>query len=370
MLSINNKYQKSNIRHWLILRLIDKLSLKNIIKLVNYFGGAENVLLQDANILTQVVGRVLANQIKNSVFLLEKVEQELKWQDKDKKQYIISIDDDIYPQTLRSINNPPIILYVCGNISLLKNYLFSVIGTKQPTKLGSQNAFVFSKDLANNGFTVVSGLSQGIERSAHLGALFAVKKTIAILSCGIDVIHPKDNTDLYSKIIQNNGLIISEFPLGTRPLAINTARKNYLIAGISLGCLLVESSYSSNALVIANEAINMDKEVTAIPGAINNPMSKGCHQLIKNGAKLVENIYDILDEFKYLQEKYVDNTDDLVLKSMGFEPITINEIVTKLNGEHIDLYARMLELELNGDIINCGNGQYRRVLKINVGNKI
>lgn len=367
MLIVNDKYQKSDLRYWLILRLIDKLSLKNIIKLVNYFGGAENVLLQDTNVLAHIVGKGLANQIKNYDCLLERVEEELKWQDKEKNQYIISIDDDVYPQTLRSINNPPIILYVYGNIGLLKNYLFTVIGTKQPTKLGAQNAFVFARDLANNGFTVVSGLSQGIERSAHLGALFAIKKTIAILGSGIDVIHPKDNVDLYSKIIQNNGLIISEFPLGTRPLAVNIARKNYLIAGISLGCLLVESSYSSNSLAIASEAINMDKEVTAIPGAINNPMSKGCHQLIKNGAKLVENIYDILDEFKYIKEKYIDNTDDLVLKSMGFEPIAVQEIINKLNGECKDLYARMLELELSGDIISCGDGQYRRVLKINLG---
>lgn len=251
-------------------------------------------------------------EIKNSQFTnfsfltLKEIQQIIKIRDSrlfsdeleaiaENKFKVIDIFDDSYPYLLKQISSPPLLLYLKGNVELLKNYSLAIVGTRAPSEYGKRVAFSFSAQLADFGFTVVSGLARGIDTEAHKGAIRKSASTIAVLGSGLNKIYPLQNKALAKHICQE-GLLISEYPINTPPLAKNFPQRNRIISGLSQGVLVVEAAARSGALITANFALSQNREVFAVPGNISQSQSKGPHSLIKEGARLIDSVEDILDE--------------------------------------------------------------------------
>ncbi len=368
---MRNIHDKSNnLKLWLQLISIKKLGNGSILKLLHAFGSIGNIFLQNTQNLATIIHIELAKDITNHIFIDHQIENTLQWLSQDVNNYIITIDKPEYPKSLLNIHNPPVILYAKGNIRLLELSKFAIVGTRHPTMQGIENAKYFAHHLAKAGINVVSGMAYGIDRFAHLGAITQIGSTIGVLGTGIDVNYPSSNLDVYHKIIAN-GLLLSEFPLGTQPLANHFPRRNRIIVGLALGCLVVESALDGGSMISANLALDLGLEVMAIPGSIHNPVAKGCHKLIKAGAKLVENIQDIFDELQItninIKPNHNINTerhnvkDNKLLAIIDHNPINIDMICANLKVDFADICADLLDCELNGHIINLGNGYYQKV---------
>lgn len=212
----------------------------------------------------------------------------------------IYINSDNYPERLRNIYDPPKKLYVLGNFKILKEKAIAIVGSRKATEYGKKVAFQISQELTKENINIVSGLAIGIDTYAHLGAISIQNQagTIAVLGSGIDVIYPKENTELARKIIQTGGCIVSEYPLGTKPNKINFPQRNRIISGLSDGVVVVEASEKSGSLITAEFGIEQGKEIFAVPGNIDNPLSKGTNQLIVDGAKMVLSSKEILEEIR------------------------------------------------------------------------
>lgn len=207
---------------------------------------------------------------------------------------IIDIFDKQYPQLLKEIDDPPVVLYIKGNPEVLSNYSLAIVGTRHPTHYGVSLAEKFSAELAKLGLTIISGLAKGIDTAAHKGTL-KCGVPAAVLGSGIMNIYPRENAELAKKIIEK-GALISEFPMKTKPLKENFPRRNRIVSGISRGVLVIEAAERSGALITARMALEQNREVFAVPGKIDSPVSKGTHKLIKQGAKLIDSVEDILEE--------------------------------------------------------------------------
>lgn len=350
---------------WLQLFHTPQLGPKTANLLLNHFGSIEKIFEQNITILSQFIKPMIAKQLLEMNHI-ESINKSITWLDQDSKNYILCYDDPLYPDILKQIVDPPILLFAKGNLELLNNQKFAIVGTRHPTDQGYQNAYNFANDLANNHLTIVSGLAAGIDKAAHLGALKGTSSTIGVIGTGIDLIYPKANQQLYYDIVNNNGLILSEFPLGMQALAQNFPRRNRIVAGLSIGLLVTESNIDGGSMITANMALEMGREVMAIPGSIHNPMTKGCHKLIKSGAKLVENTNDILEDLPIKSVKLAYNptrSSNPILDIFGYDPITIDELVIKTKYSFGDLCALILELELEQEIVNCGGGRYQRIFK-------
>ena len=356
----------NKLHSWLTLALTPKVGPKTVKKLLNHFQTADNILAQDSATLGQFVGTAIAKLITSNA--AEKaLDDTYKWLELDKINNIITLGDELYPNELSEIVDPPVILFAKGNLSLLKNRKFGIIGTRHPTEQGILNASSFAKHLANLNLTIVSGMAEGIDKHAHLGGLDGTGSTIGVIGTGIDRIYPSSNKDLFHNVA-GRGLLLSEFPLGTQPFAGNFPRRNRIVAGLSSGCLVVESSIDGGSMITANMALEMGREVMAIPGSIHNPVARGCHKLIKTGAKLVETTNDIIEELQLepitSNQLALDNTiNDPILQVMGYDTINIDHICNKLNVSFAEICANLLALELDGYITNCGNGKYQRIFR-------
>lgn len=233
------------------------------------------------------------------------VELDLQWQCQ-KNCYILTLLDVNYPKLLKEIANPPPLLFVQGNIDILQTRQIALVGSRNPSRIGVEVAYNFAKHFTELGFTITSGLAIGIDTASHKGALIS-GKTIAVLACGLDQMYPASNKKLAAEIIEKQGALISEFPVGIGPKAGNFPSRNRIISGLSLGVLVVEAAASSGALITAEIAAEQGREVFAIPGSIYNAKAKGCHKLIKQGAKLVDSVDDILEELNLLLSKPLSN---------------------------------------------------------------
>ncbi len=209
--------------------------------------------------------------------------------------HIVTLADPDYPKALLEIADPPPLLYAKGNIALLNKLSIAIVGSRNASVQGEKNAEAFAQGLAVHGLCIVSGLALGIDGAAHRGALKAKGDTIAVVGTGLDMVYPAQHRDLAHQIA-SSGLIISEFPLGTLSKPQNFPRRNRLISGLSLGCLVVEANLKSGSQITARLSAEQGREVFAIPGSIHSPLAKGCHQLIKQGAKLVDSLQDIVEE--------------------------------------------------------------------------
>jgi DNA processing protein len=308
---------------------------------------------------------------------------ELKWLAAP-RHYLLPFADTRYPKLLRSQPDCPVALYVAGHIDALCNPQLAVVGSRNPSPQGCDTAFDFAEYLAERGLAITSGLAQGIDAAAHRGALAAQGITLAVLGNGIDVIYPRSNASL-SEAVEQQGALISEFPVGTPPLRSNFPQRNRIIAGLSLGTLVVEAARRSGSLITARSANDRGREVFAVPGSLQNPLSRGCHELIKQGAKLTETPDDILRDLNFSaffaeDSRAVDGTSEresdpagmdkehkILLDALGFDPVDLDMLIVRTGFKPEAVSSMMLILELEGHVQAAPGGRYSRVVNRRAG---
>lgn len=353
----------AELASWLALCQIPGLGNENLRRLLQAFGSPSVVLSTPSATLKQIVRPAIANAIANHSgddFLTPIA----AWLG-DPLNHIITLGDADYPQALLNIPDPPLLLYAKGRLDLLNHSSVAVVGSRNATTQGLRNAEAFSQAVSEADLCIVSGMAHGIDTAAHLGGLRGSGSSIAVVGTGLDKVYPSANRELAHQLAQQ-GVLISEFPLGTPPLAPNFPRRNRIISGLSLGCLVVEASLQSGSLITARMALDQGREVFAIPGSIHSPQSKGCHSLIKQGAKLVENPHDILDELGWYASvpKPVPAKQEVhfIFAHLGFDPIDIDGL-SQRSGLTIEaLSAILLQLELDGQISTLPGGMYQRIV--------
>ena len=283
---------------WLVLNQMPGLDSQSLRLLLTTFGPPDQIFATPTYALQQVVGSAIAAIIVRGWSEEELVPIEA-WL-VDPNNHIVTLSDPDYPQALLSAFDPPMLLYVKGRRELLNRPALAVVGSRNATSQGLGNAEAFARAASAAGLCIVSGMAQGIDAAAHSGGLRERGSSIGVVGTGLDKIYPAVNRKLAHQLAQE-GALISEFPLGTPPLAENLSCRNRLISGLSLGCLVVEASLRSGALIAARMALESGRDVFAIPGSIHTPQAKGCHRLIKQGAKLVECAQDIFEELEGLE---------------------------------------------------------------------
>jgi DNA processing protein len=298
------------------------------------------------------------------------VESDLAWSGKP-DQHIITLEDPSYPEQLKQIADPPPVLFVRGNPDLLSRPQIAIVGSRNPSTLGRETAFQFAKALSMHGFMICSGLALGIDAAGHEGALQGHGLTVAITGTGPDRIYPATNKKLAMQIIEQ-GAIVTELPPGTPAKAHHFPRRNRIISGLCRGLLVVEAAKESGSLITARLALEQNREVFAIPGSIHNPLARGCNALIREGAKLVETVQDILEELnQYYQldmnyaptheQSMLDLEQQTLLNLVMYDPTSIDDLVEK-TGKSVEMIASMLLiLELNGYISAVAGGCYTRI---------
>ena len=278
---------------WLSLSQIEGLGCQTFCQLLKTFGSPSEIYRKKFKELRVMVSEKIALEIGLGVDQAD-LQDTLNWLAKA-NNHIVTLADPDYPKALLEIADPPPLLYAKGNIALLNKLSIAIVGSRNASVQGEKNAEAFAQGLAEHGLCIVSGLALGIDGAAHRGALKAKGDTIAVVGTGLDMVYPAQHRDLAHQIA-SSGLIISEFPLGTLSKPQNFPRRNRLISGLSLGCLVVEANLKSGSQITARLSAEQGREVFAIPGSIHSPLAKGCHQLIKQGAKLVDSLQDIVEE--------------------------------------------------------------------------
>jgi len=281
---------------------------------------------------------------------------------------VVTLGDPRYPAMLLATADPPLLLYTQGRVELLTTQAIAVVGSRNPTHQGSDNARAFANHLSDGRLTVVSGMALGIDAAAHAGGLAGSASTIAVVGTGLDRVYPRRNLALAHRIAAH-GLIISEYALGTPPLAPNFPLRNRLIAGLARGTLVVEAALQSGSLITARLANEAGRDVFAIPGSIHSPQSRGCHALIKQGAKLVETAQDILEELRLADPVPHANAvagapalADPLIAALGFDPVTLDALVARTGFSPAALNVRLLELELDGHVARLPGQLFQRVV--------
>jgi len=348
---------------WLRLGLIPGLGPAAFRELLSAFGSPEQAIGAAGSALSRVVGDELAAAVQRGpqAELLETTRQWLALPG----NRLLTLADSEYPSRLLQIDQPPPLLYAKGRIELLAAQALAIVGSRNATPGGAANAEAFARELSDAGFAIVSGLALGIDAAAHRGGLNGASSSIAIVGTGLDIVYPGRNQSLAHELAMQ-GLLLSEFPLGTKPLAGNFPRRNRLISGLSRGVLVVEAAPQSGSLITARYALEQGREVFAIPGSIHSPLSKGCHQLIKQGAKLVETAQDILEELGAVAAPARDSEpaaahDSPSLAALGHDPIDIDTFCTRSGLTAEKASAMLLSLELDGRIARLPGGKFQRI---------
>jgi DNA processing protein len=300
------------------------------------------------------------------------IDADLAWAERDGNR-ILSLASPEYPARLREIPDPPPLLFVHGDAGCLDTLQLAIVGSRNPTPGGRDTARAFAEHLAGAGLTITSGLALGIDTACHEGALAAGGRTLAVMGTGLDRVYPARNRGLAHAIAAAGGVLVTEFPLGTPPQPENFPRRNRIISGLSLGTLVVEAALRSGSLTTARHAVEQGREVFAIPGSIHNPLTRGCHALIRQGAKLVETAQDILEELPY---EAVDQSSDRpesgtesgalsvehaqLLDYMGFDDISVDQLAARSGLTAAAVSSMLLILELEGRVISRAGGRYVR----------
>jgi DNA processing protein len=296
------------------------------------------------------------------------------------RHHVVPFTDLRYPALLRGAERHPTALYVVGNVGALNDPQLAIVGSRNPTPQGRETAHDLAEYLAGRGLVITSGLASGVDSAAHRGALTAQGVTLAVLGSGVDVIYPRSNRSL-SVQIQQQGALVSGFPLGTPPRRENFPQRNGIIAGLSLGTLVVEAARRSGSLITARQAVCCGREVFAIPGSIYSPLSRGCHELIRQGAKLTETAHDILSELNFSaffanqaaasqgperevpRETGMDKDHKILLDALGFDPADLDVLVVRTGFKPEAVSSMMLILELEGHVQAAPGGRYSRVVR-------
>lgn len=359
---------------WVRLNLTHGVGPANALMLLREFGQPEQIFHASHADVAQVVGNALATRLLGPDDETDNaVQAALDWA-AQANNHLLTLADPVYPQRLLQISDPPPMIYVSGNVGALSLPGIGIVGSRHATRGGIGNAQSFAHALALNGLAINSGLARGIDSAAHQGALDASGFTVAVMGTGIDRVYPAVNRELAHAIVKNNGAIITEFPIGSAALRGNFPRRNRLIAGLSSGVLVVEAARDSGSLITARLATECNREVFAIPGSIHSPVSRGCHQLIRQGAKLVESVDDVLAELhpgllsaspsQLAKKAPVPNPQDQqLLDQIGYDAVSLDALLTDsaIPADAAKLAGQLLELELGGQIERLPDGRIRRL---------
>ncbi len=371
-----------SLKHWLTLRHTAGVGPSTFHALLDAFGSIEATLAANASQLSQAgiksnVITALTNRERPDI------QADLDWF-AQADHHIITLQDDRYPAQLKNLSDAPPLLYVRGDTDYLNRPQLAIVGTRNPTASGRNTAKEFAHHLADAGITITSGLASGIDGASHEGALLGLAGTIAVVAHGLDIVYPAQHQQL-AQSISKHGAVVSEMPIGSQPTRGSFPRRNRLISALALGTLVVEAAQKSGSLITARYALEQNREVFAIPGSIHNPMARGCHQLIRQGAKLVESVNDILEDLsinlsqtsRYPQKprtdtqkkpakkphdlhKTLDPDHQKLLKCLAYEPASIDELVSQSGFTAAEVASMLLILELD-DIIACQDGRYTRI---------
>lgn len=335
-------------------------------------GMPEQIYAQGSATLARHVPQDVARQLRAPLSdeAAALIEQTLQWAEQP-GHHILTLADPAYPQQLLTIADPPILLYVNGDPACLLRPAMAVVGARNATPGGQDNARAFARHLAGQGWCIVSGLALGIDAAAHEGALLAGAQgagTVAVMGTGIDRIYPAAHRDLAHRIVQH-GALVSELPLGTGAQRHHFPRRNRLVAGLARGVLVVEAARQSGSLITARLAGENGREVFAIPGSIHSPLSRGCHALIRQGAKLVETAQDIADELGGAGPAASARTappdrpapPHPLLDALGFDPLHLDALQARTGMDAASLNAQLLELELDGRVARVEGGRFQRL---------
>jgi len=351
---------------WLRLTLTSGIGGETQRKLLAAFGLPEAIFAADYPAVRSVVGDKAAQSLFDSsaqAALDASIDAALGWSEQEGCQ-ILTLADAAYPQALLQTADPPSLLYVRGDAELLNTDALAVVGSRNATPQGTKTAEDFAQSLAARGLTIVSGLALGIDAAAHRGALRAGGKTLAVIGTGADRLYPARNKALATEIAAH-GAIVSEFPLGTPALAPNFPRRNRIISGLARGVLVVEAAPQSGSLITARLAGEQGREVFAIPGSIHSSLARGCHQLIKQGAKLVESAADVLDELGWqappVPSAALPVDDHPILLALGHDPCSLDQLAERTGLGTEQLLAQLLTLELDGQIAGLPGNRYQRL---------
>lgn len=371
------------LKSWVSLLRVPGVGPKTFQKLLDAFNSPPEVFssssqsLKQAGFSEKIISAI--NDAENTISSLE----DIKWLESADSHYIITIHCPEYPALLKQISNPPPLLFVQGNLSILNDPQLAIVGSRNPTQGGLSNTHEFAKYLSRSGLCITSGLALGVDGAAHQGAIDTNSPTIAVIATGVDRVYPARHRELAHQIVIH-GAIISEFPIGTQARPENFPRRNRIISGIAHGTLVIEAAKRSGSLITAKLSSEQNREVFAIPGSIHNPLARGCHQLIKEGAKLVETAQDILEEMASIidvnslhndtdqtiseTETTADITvaDDSIehqnlLDKMGYDPVSIDELVIRTEQDPASIAATLLILELQNKVSSNGGGTYTRL---------
>ena len=353
-----------DIAAWLRLSLTQGLGGESFRKLLLAFGGPEQILASSRSALTRVVNGKIADAILDGDLYGDPAAVEA-WLT-DANNHVVTLADTEYPQALLQTADPPPLSYVKGRCDLLNQPAIAVVGSRNATAQGKLTAESFASALSNAGLCIISGMALGVDAAAHRGGLAGQSSTIAVVGTGLDKVYPARNRDL-AHAIAEKGAIISEFPLGTPPLAANFPRRNRIISGMSRGCLVVEATLSSGSLITARIANELGKDVFAIPGSIHSTLSKGCHVLIKQGAKLVDDAADILGELRLpapasAAAKAASGTPGHpLLAHMAYDPCDIDTLAGRAGLPVHEVSAALIQLELDGAVASLAGGLWQRL---------
>lgn len=362
---------------WLRLTLVPRMGGETQRTLLKAFGLPEAIFTASGSALGEVVAATVVDALLSHQSE-EAVAAAIEWATQPGNA-ILTLADSDYPQALLESSDPPVLLYLKGRRDLLNRPMLAIVGSRNATAQGERDAEAFARNLGDAGLTIVSGLALGIDAAAHRGALQSTASTVAIIGTGADRLYPARNSELAREIAER-GAILSEFPLGTPALAANFPRRNRIISGLARGCLVVEAAPRSGSLITARLAAEAGREVFAIPGSIHSPMARGCHQLIRQGAKLVETAQDILEELRWnapprnsavsgadTDEMRNDSSiligseEEQVLTALGHAPCTLESLSARSGLTPAALLAILLPMELAGRVAPLPGGLYQQL---------
>lgn len=364
----------SALADWIRLTLVPGIGSERQRRLLEAFGLPAHIFAAGHAALAGVIGDALAHRMRDHD-AHEATEAACVWAERP-GNHVVTLADAAYPQALLDLPDPPTLLYVKGALAVLNTPALAIVGARSASPQGTENAAAFAENLARGGLVVVSGLALGIDAAAHRGALRAGGHTVAVIGTGADRVYPARNKALAQQILDAGGALVSELPLGTPAVAHNFPRRNRIIAGLSRGVLVVEAALGSGSLITARLANEQGREVFAIPGSIHSPLSKGCHHLIREGAKLVETAQDILEERAFSGLAAVPATaqkhhpsapaapsadEAKVLDAMGHDPVSLDTLAVRTGLTTETLYAMLLEIELGGRLARLPGGRFQRL---------
>ncbi len=358
--------ERDEARYWLALSFISGLGGETFRRLLTQFGPPENIFSASNAQLCAAAEPAVVRAIGGSLED-ERILPALDWLDQA-GNHLITLADADYPQALLETPNPPPVLYVKGRLDLLNQPALGIVGSRHATPQGERDAEAFAHALSDAGLTIVSGMALGIDTCAHRGGLKGAASSIAVVGTGLDIVYPARNREL-AHLLAERGAIVSEFPLGTPSRAQNFPQRNRIISGLSRGVLVVEAALKSGSLITARLAGEQGREVFAIPGSIHNTLSKGCHRLIKQGAKLVDSAQDILEELGWASSvsthsqnsKRPPSKHTEFISHLGHSPIPIDALVGRTGLTAEQVCSILLELELNGQVASLPGGLFQAI---------